>query len=342
MYIPADHSDVQVLPVRSTSKHFNVKMLLEQAPCDNCLYVSNFENHGDGTISIDVTIRHPYPTNDYFTGFDVRGIVYTSTSYTIMPPDDPEFWQYYHIPALETGDLEVLNPDGYTRAFTPFKDLSKPPIFRYQSDGDLGGTFDEDDEQFPYDNELWPYKCYYSSEDRRYFAANAVLTQTYIIALPPGEWEFGYSVDACWAPPTTVPVTDILADFPPQANTLGQYRVDLEISGPLIGWEESTLTVRLYHHLPEVIDLFTSSNIHLFTNCIDGSEFSHYPDGPTFSCDEYVEFSYEVANELQRPPGKYPVLARCKLTDDDYLVGLEEHWWENARCNQVLWVTVAE
>lgn len=342
MHISSDHSSIEVVPVRSADKHFNVKILLEQAPCDNCLYVSNFENHGDGTISIDVTIRHPYPTNDFFTGFDVRGIVYTSTSYTIMPPDHPDEWNYYHIPALETGDLEVLNPNGYTNAFTPFRDLSKPPIFRYQPDGDLGGTFDEEDEQFLSDMELWPFKCYYSSENRRYFASNAVLTQTYHIALPPGEWEFGYSVDASWAPPTTIPVTDIETDFPPQANTLLHYRVDMDISGPLVGLTPSTMTVRLYHYIPEVHYLYEFTDINLYTNCIEDSDFLQHPDGPTFICDEYVEFAYDLVNELQRPPGRYPVLAFCSLADNDFLDQFEEKWWKNADYHQILWVTVAE
>ena len=344
MQIPSDHSSIEVVPVRSADKHFNVKMLLEQTPCDNCLWVSKFQNNGDGTISIDITIRHPYPTNDYFTGFDVRGIVYTSTSYTVMPPDEPDFWNYYHIPALETGDLEVLNPDGYTSAFSPFMNNPHqyPPICKYQEGGDLGGTFDEDDEQFLYDNEFWPYKCYYSSEERRYFAANAVLTQTYNIALPPGEWEFGYSVDACWAPPTNVPVTDVVADFPPQANTLLHYRVEMEISGPLVGLTPSTMFIRLYHHIPEIHNLYTLTDVNLYTNCVEDHEHLTHPDGPTFICDEYVEFAYDLVNELQRPPGKYPVLASCYLADNDYLDQFEEHWWENARCNQVLWVTVAE
>ncbi len=342
MHIPSDHSSIEVVPARSADRHYNAKMLLEKAPCDNCLWVSKFQNNGDGTISIDVTIRHPYPTNDYFTGFDVRGIVYTSTSYTIMPPDDPEFWHYFHIPALETGDLEVLNPDGYTRAFSPFMDKSEPPIFRYQVNGDLGGTFDEDDEQFPSDKEQWPFKCYYSSETRRYFATNAVLTQTYHIALPPGDWEFGYSVDACWAPPTTVPVTDIETDFPPQANTLLHYRVDMDISGPLIGLEPSTVTIRLYHHLPEVLELYNATDIYLSVNCIDGEEFFKFPTGPTAINDEYVEFTYDLVNQAQRPPGDYPILAACTLSDDAYLHSLEQYWYKNVICDQVLWVTVAD
>ena len=195
-------------------------------------------------------------------------------------------------------------------------------------------------QSYPSYDQLWPFKSYYSSEVRRHFASNAVLTQTYHIAIPPGEWEFGYSVDAAWAPPTTVPVTDIETDFPPQANTLFHYRVDLEISGPLVGFESSTLAIRLFHHLPEVLYLYSFTDINLYTNCVEDHKYPVPPDGPTAVNDDYVEFTYELTNDRHRPPGKYPILAVCSLSNNDYLDNIEHYWFKNAGCHQVLWVTV--
>jgi hypothetical protein len=344
MHIPEDHSSIEVIPVRSADKHFNVKMLLEQEPCDNCIWVSKFKNNGDGTISIDITLRHPYTANAYFTGFDVRGIMYSNTSYTIWP-ETGLITSYFHIPALETGDPQLLNPDGYTNAFSPFMNNQHlyPPICLYQPEGDLGGTYDEDDMQFEQDKEFWPFISYYSSDVRRHFASNAIVARTYHIALPPGEWEFGYSVDACWAPPTTVPVADIETDFPPQANTLNEYRVDTEISGPLVGENPSTLTIRLYHHLPEVLPYYTHTDVDLYTVCVEDTQFKVYPEGPTIVNNEYVEYTYELSNSRGRPPGHYPILAYCLLGYDDYLDSIGgANWALNGIYCQVLWVTVAE
>jgi hypothetical protein len=341
MHIPEDHSSIEVLPVRSADKHFNVKTLLEQSPCDNCIWISKFKNNGDGTISIDITLRHPYTANNYFTGFDVRGIFHCPAHNFLINPDIPDQISQYHFPSLETGDPELLNPDGYTGAFTPFKDMTKVPIERYQPGGDLGGTYDEEDQEYSGWDEIWPFICYYSSDIRRHFASSAIITRTYHIALPPGEWEFGYSVDACWAPPTNVPVMDIVEDFPPQANTLRNYRADMEISGPLVGQEPSTLTIRIYHHLPEALQLYQFTDLSLYPGCVQDNNPDH-PVGPTFTNDEYVEFTYELYNEFGRPPGKYPILLYCTIFNDDYLQNIEEKYYKNAGYHQVLWVTVAE
>ena len=344
MYIPEDQSSIEAVPVRSADLHYNVKILLEKKPCDNCLWVSKFVNNSDGTVSIDISIRHPFPANRYYTGFDVPGILHTTTHYRIENPFeyDPNA---YHFPVVETGDPELLNPDAYTywQDYSPwaFPVPWEGPIFKYQPGGDLGGTFDEDDKEEDGWNEYWPFINYYSSEVRRHFATNETVTRTYHIALPPGEWEFGYTVDACWAPPINVPVTDIETDFPMQANTLFAYRMDAFISGPLIGLEPSTLTCRVYNHFPELLEFYESGITAFYTNCING--YWHYADeGPTIVDDEYVEFKYELVNELCRPPGRYPILFFCGMSNpgDHYCKQIEEDYLRNARIGQIIWVTV--
>ena len=342
MYIPEDQSCIKVVPVRSADFHYNVKMLLEQAPCDNCLWVSKFVNNGDGTVTIDISIRHPYPGNRYYTGFDVRGILFVPPHYAFRMAKN--FNHYYRVfPALETGDPEVLNPDGYTNAFGPFPTGNPsllPPILKYQPGGDLGGTYDNEDKEWIGSVELWPYKCYYSSDVRRHFDTNEIVTKTYHIALPPGEWEFGYSVDACWTKPITVPVKDIETDFPMWANTLNHYHIDMFISGPLIGLEPSTVTIRLYNHFPEVLELYAYGDVSIYANIMADISFDNF-DGPTFINDEYVEFKYDLVNEMQMPPGRYPVLAWIyTISNNSYIDDIEKYWYRNSKCCQIIWVTV--
>jgi hypothetical protein len=341
MYIPADRSRIDILPWRNVDMHYNVKVLLEQNPCNNCIWTSNLKNNGDGTVSIDVTIRHPYQANKYFTGFDVRGIFYSPAHYFIEIPSEPHDPYAAYFPALEKGDPQLLNPDGYTNAFSPFTETGKPPIFSYQPDGHLGGTLDIDDNEEEFGKPYWPYICFYSSEVRRLFDVNSKVTRTYHIALPPGAWEFGYSVDACWAPPIHVPVYDIEEDFPWQANQLDIYKIDTSLSGPIIGDGETVLTSRLYTHFPELLGYYSSVIILCQT-----LHAGWVMDGlATIIDDEYIEFNTPLSNFLGRPPGVYPVIVYAVMSKagHDYLSnekGITENWTDNATVASVVWITV--
>ena len=164
-HVPSDHNSISIAPVRNAARHFNVKILLEQSPCDNCIWIKNFKNNGDGTVYITVSIRHPFPGCDFYTGFDVRGILLLPTHYRAGNPDDPLWGTFYLIPSLTEGDPELLNPDGFTYSFDPLMD-SNPPIFMYQPGGDLGGTYDvEDMDEYSYIGvPIWPFICYYSND----------------------------------------------------------------------------------------------------------------------------------------------------------------------------------
>jgi hypothetical protein len=343
MHIPADHSRVDILPVHTANQHYNVKMLLEKSPCDNCIWTENSINHGDGTVSLDISIKHPYPFNEYYTGFDVRGILYAIGHYIIKKPNEEEMFKIF--PSIETGDVEVLDPDGYTESFSPFGfyGTNDPPILRYQFGGDLGGSLDKDDNEFPKYDTYFPFLNYYSSEVRRHFATNATVTRTWHIALPPGVWDFGYSVDANWAPPVNFPVKDIEKDFPKNANTLKNYRMDLSMSNPLKGLEPQTLTIRVYHHLSEVLPLYETSNIYIFSQCLEDLPAPlATPDALTFQNDQYVEFTYELRNDFQRPPGRYPILVKPFINFDDLFAPLDARWFKNSDYAQIIWVEVVQ
>ncbi len=337
MHVPEDQSSIEVVPVRTADLHFNVKMLLEQSPCDKCIWVNKFVNNGDGTISAEIKIRHPYPANPYYTGFDVRGIFHTTANYFFPLPSGPTLG--FYIPALEVGDPQLLNPDGYTDAYQ-VNHQYWAPIFNYQPGGDLGGTFET---EYPgWQPPEMPFINYYSSEVRRQFASSAVIARTYHIALPPGAWDFGYTVDACWAPPTKSPVTDIETDFPVQANSIGQpYRIDLLISGPLVGSIPSTLTIRHYWHNPGVLQYVYATGVFVPLTLKN----TKVDAGQPVIVGDYMEWTLEIANELGAPPGLYPLFNNgdaMTIEGMSYLHDIEKDYARNDGMTQVLWIEVVE
>jgi hypothetical protein len=92
------------------------------------------------------------------------------------------------------------------------------------------------------------FKNYYTSENRRYFSTSSTLVRDYHIYIPPGEWDFGYYVDACWAPPSKAPVTKVPDDFPLWANSMANYRLDAEVVGEIDGDNPAKLFVDVYNH----------------------------------------------------------------------------------------------
>jgi len=342
MHIPADHQSISMIPDRNADRHYNVKMLLEQSPCDNCIWVSKFVNNGDGTVSISIKIRHPYPGQPYYTGFDVRGVLYLTTNYHLYGS-----LGNFKIPAHCSGDPELLNADGFTRAY----DMSFPtegiqPIFLYQPDGDLGGSLSKDDISGP-GTPIWPFICYYSNEERRYFSCTSVVERTYNLALPEGEWVFGYSVDACWAPPTNTPVMNVVDDFPINANTLHDYRIDASISGPLVGEEPSLLKMRIYKHFPELLEHTSAGDCDAVQ--LDGKIVHHWNPDPISETEEYLEYHFEIKNVLHRPPGFFFffLFSGYDSIDYDFFKNLDPNFdWGlkpfASTFYQVFWVEVAD
>jgi len=265
----------------------------------------------------------------------VRGIFHTTTNYKLHYQPGPWPDDYPTVPSLETGDPELLNPDGFTVSYRPVS--GGPDIFRYQPGGDLGGTYDEDDVGFC---DFWPFINFYSSDVRRHFATNATVTRTYHVALPPGEWEFGYTVDACWAKPTNVPVTDIEADFPMQANTLLPYRIDAFASGPIIGSTNTVITMRFYNHVPEFYQFY--DRVFILAGCFTGG--NDVVVNSVIVDDLYIEYSYDLYNAVNRPPGRYPIVINSEYTSSfmSYLDDIEKYFRVRATIFQVVWVTVEE
>ncbi|MFH1675642.1 MAG: hypothetical protein ABIC40_01370, partial [bacterium] len=140
-YIPATHDSIEFVPAREGDIHANVRKFLEDGPCYNCIKVSNISVDPVGnTLSCDISLTHPFPGLDRFTGFDVRAVVITNGSL---------YFPYFNrrVPCAGKGDFTLINPDGYTHLWNPieFPTGSGPfPILEYSkgkfaSDGPFNG-----------------------------------------------------------------------------------------------------------------------------------------------------------------------------------------------------------
>jgi hypothetical protein len=259
----ADHTKVELIPKRRAQYHFCVTKFMENWPCSDCLTIGKPKPQGDGTLKLNVTMRHPFPNTPRYTGFDVRGVVYfpptkiqatndlyyASRIYDDNPNPEYLFPPPYNksMPLIfsraEDGGGELLNADGCSCYLVPGLVYSlKWPIFSYS---DPKNNMDPTPEL----TTINPYKLFASGNDRRMFLVSDEITKEYHFDLPPGPFNFGYAVDASWWQPTKLPVADPASDFPPEANAedpwLIEYEQLLPISEENIGKDIFKVTI---HH----------------------------------------------------------------------------------------------
>jgi hypothetical protein len=241
LHVSADHTRIEVVPYRIVEYHFCVTPFMEQFPCNDCLSIWPPAIQPDGTLKVQVTLKHPLPI-PRFTGFDVRGMVYfpaTQEHETASLPLGSRIWKMpypsggidpgfmsnsmpLNFSRADDGGGEVLNADGYSCYLIPGVTYSKDwPIFSYQP-----GKFGI--EPTPQYVTVNPYKLFASDDERRMFLASDVITREYHIALPKGPFTFGYAVDASWWPPDKIPVTDPATDFPREANAEDPWKIEYE------------------------------------------------------------------------------------------------------------------
>ncbi len=247
--IARDGSYGFVTPSRSAMEshwgvHLNAVKLLEVHPCTDCIELSNIHVLHNGDVSVDVTLRHPWPAyppvNKFCTGFDVRGIIlFPSSQYTPDPelrkqagqaPLPPDYW-LHRFSSHEKGDAELMNPDGWTRIWAPDLDDYNTvvdeglPIFQYYEGkwaaGENLGTINA-------------FKYYWTNENRHMFEVGRSATRTYVIRPPDeGPIQASYIVYAHWALPTRQPVVDPATDFPVEANSPMPYEFWITQDAPV-------------------------------------------------------------------------------------------------------------
>jgi len=303
--IAADRETVTVLPDRVGALHFNVVRLLEVTPCTDCLRIQNLQLIPDG-LSADVTLIHPFPGLLRYTGFDVRGIFISGSDYT-FPASGRK---------IACGDevARMLNPDGYTHLFNPTDfPPTKPPILGYipghkAPGGDLSAT-------------LNPYVAYEQDKPRCVFMPGTVSTRTVLLHFPPGPLEFGYAVDASWFP-AGGEVTDPVNDFPPEANCMEAYKIDVQI-GPgleLSAGGMAEICVEVFDHQGlETISSVTVEAPELFSGEVPLAL-------STATSEESWLFSGMITNETGVGDGGYPLLVRVRDTWADQNLGAVDGW----------------
>jgi hypothetical protein len=211
LYFNADHTRVDVVPLRSGRFHLNAARFLEET-CTNCLQILGVYKNGDGTIDMMVRITHPFSGHPEYTGFDVKGIIMFDGSHTLRSHSlyNFPFYEPFRISWRELGDPELLNPDGWSPLWCPeWPSDSNMPMFNYWPGKYSRGT--------PTAN-VNGFIEFYTDEQRHMFRHDGSVVRTYHIWLPPGPLIAGYAIDACWALPDVTPVTDPLNDFPISAN----------------------------------------------------------------------------------------------------------------------------
>ncbi len=198
----------ETIPVRLASAHWNVLSWLEQAPCTNCFQLTSLTPSGNGTLLADIEVTHPF-ANPNLTGFDVRGIAMFNASHTF-----PESGLTFSDRTAYDG--AVVNPDGFTTLYNATTAGSGPNGLQGYLKGELATATAPN-------ALLNAYKKFISvdpANTRNAFYAGDTITVTYEIDMPdpPNPFVLGYAVDASWVSAINKPVTDPMADFPPEAN----------------------------------------------------------------------------------------------------------------------------
>lgn len=229
--INAQTGEIESVPIRTADFNANVVRFL-QPPLAPFQLMSIKLNQLEsdlpaGRINMEITLRHPFPGNTVFRGFDVHGIVMADG--LVESKYNPELkWN-------SPDGTRMINPDGFTRWWNQVEFTSYGKIFGY-TEGHLAKP------GYISTSTLNPYKLfafgldstqpyYQLPVDQRWTfpAVDGVFSRTYIMQFDASQfpiYKFKYAIDACWAPPDQAykPTFPVQA-FPPDANAREPYMV---------------------------------------------------------------------------------------------------------------------
>jgi len=228
---------VDVTPVRGLMFNANVTKFLQPPSAPINLLAINLNPGSElqfGYLDLTVSIRHPFIGVDKFRGFDVRGIVMGegSTSFDY----DPSGIRF------SEGDLELLNPDGFTRWWNPTEFTTYNTIFGYTDGAFATPSFDST-------TTVNAYKYFSDSlesespletidiDSRGTFGTDpGINLRTYLLQFPtmPGGgpvYHFSYAIDASWALPSENFAPDYPVEaYPKEANAQEAWNVSVSDS----------------------------------------------------------------------------------------------------------------
>ena len=304
--ISADRTSAQVTPYRTGAMHVNAVRFLEVWPCTNCLLVQNIVPLPGNMLQLDVKLNHPFPGKPKLTAFDVRGVFITGSDYK-FPVSGRRI-------AYGDGLPRLMNADGYTSLFNPTEFPSDgPPALSYYpgklaTGGDLTAT-------------LNPYVSYNWNRERRIMPAGLSDERRLQLCWPPGAKEFGYAIDASWVF-VQGDITGVPSDFPPEANCIEAYMIDVGI-GPGLhpsagGMAEISVDV-FDHQGLETVSAVSVEAPELFAG---GMLLDYAADMGNGSW----RFSGTIVNETGLQEGYFLLLARVRDVFHDENLGEVDGW----------------
>ena len=290
---------VEIIPVRDAVSHMNVLQFLEQWPCANCLKIAGIQAGPDGTILVDISIKHPF-ANPNLTGFDVRGITMFNGSHQF--PASGLILSDHSL-----GDGELVNADGYTT-------LYNPTTAGHGMEGYIKGKLST--VAVP-NATLNGYKRFITDNPenwRNAFYAGDTIVVTYQIKMPIGPFVFGYAIDASWAPPINKPVVDPMTDFGLEANCAEAWKISVSDSPISAGLTDCGGSAKL---TIDVYDWQGKDNAHpvvvecpeLFDGTVEAAEMD---EGTGFTSYEAI-----VENVKLAPAGEYLCLVGKEAAEND-------------------------
>jgi len=293
---------VNIIPDRDVAMHFNVVRLLEVDPCSDCLTIKNLEFLSGNILECDFQLRHPFPGILKLTGFDVHGVLVTDGD-TLFPVGN-------RLVSLDSSNLRLIDPDGYTPLFNPVEfpaDSAPWPILGY-----IPGKLASGDD---FDGTLNPFMAFSKDNPRRMFEAGSTETVTINLRYPSAPFEFGYIVDASWVKVDAV--VDPVTDFPPEANCLEPYKLNFQMLSNIISYPGDTAEIQI-----EVFDhqgLDTISTVSIECQDIFDDEVSlNYSSA---SGDDSWFFDGTITNDEGAAPGNYPALLKAVSSETDANLG---------------------
>ncbi len=199
-----ESESVEAVPNRSLEFTTNVVWFLNNDPT-TLLFKFQEITPGDDYVDIDldVFIIHPFPGQQKYDAYDVRGVFIGNGSGTLKHNSDLK----YPVPGT---DQILLNADGYTRWYNP-GEFGEPGLFGYTHGNLAPAGYEGSATLNPYkyfaggvgssDNALWKYMTDDWPPVKGCFPNGASVKRTYLIRLPvpdPGI-KYGYAVLANWA-----------------------------------------------------------------------------------------------------------------------------------------------
>jgi hypothetical protein len=179
----------------------------------------------EGLITVDVTLRHPFPGLDQYTGHDVKGVLVSPGSLQGLNDTTVRF-------SNGIDDCKLLNADGYTRWMNPSEFVPNGTILSFVP-GKLGnaqlGQFTATINGYKYfadgivkDQSVEEYFLDPSRvHERGQFRAGETNTREFQLKFPFNSGPvltFQYAVVAHWVEPVNLNPNDIPGSFPISAN----------------------------------------------------------------------------------------------------------------------------